>query len=72
MIRELAIILGAGVLATLLAELLGPANLGTALTFGQIAVVGAVVAILLFGGGRRGRRRAPPDQDPSGASRRGR
>jgi len=48
-VKELGIIVGAGVLATVLAELLGAANLGTALTFGQIAVVFAVLYFMLRG-----------------------
>jgi hypothetical protein len=48
-VKELGIIVGAGVLATVLAELLGATNLGTALTFGQIAVVFTVLFFLLRG-----------------------
>jgi len=44
---ELALILGAFVVLTALAELLGAANLGTAMTFGQLAVAATAVAILL-------------------------
>ncbi len=56
MARDLAIVLAAGVVATVLAELLGAVNLGTALTFGQIAVVGTVLVLMLRGRGRgRGR-----------------
>jgi len=59
--RDLAIVLAAGALATLLAELLGAVNLGTALTFGQIAVVFTVLALMLRGSGgdRRDRDRPP-------------
>lgn len=44
---DLAILLGAFVVATLLAEALGAVNLGTALTFGQIAFAAALVWVLL-------------------------
>jgi hypothetical protein len=44
---DLAIMLGAFVLATVVAELAGAANLGTALSFGQIAFVLAAVFVLL-------------------------
>ncbi len=61
LLRDLGIVLAAGVIATLVAELLGAANLGTALTFGQIAVVGAVLALMLRGsGGRRDRDAGDP------------
>jgi hypothetical protein len=44
---SLLIMLGAFLGATLIAELLGAANLGTAMTFGQIAFAGALVYVLL-------------------------
>ena len=44
---DLAIVAAALALGTLLAELLGAANLGTALAFGQIAFVAALVFVLL-------------------------
>ena len=44
---DLALMLGALVAATLVAELAGAANLGTALTFGQIAFALAAVFMLL-------------------------
>jgi hypothetical protein len=44
---SLIIMLGAFLGATLIAELLGAKNLGTALTFGQIAFAGALVYVLL-------------------------
>lgn len=47
MMRELLLILGAFVLASALAGLLGAANLGTALAFGQIAIAAAVVYVIL-------------------------
>ena len=51
--RDLAIVLAAGVVATLVAELLGAVNLGTALTFGQIAIVFTVLVLMLRGRGGR-------------------
>jgi hypothetical protein len=51
-IRDLAICFGALVAATLLAELLGAVNLGTALTFGEIAFMAAVVGVILWRGRR--------------------
>ena len=45
---SLGIALAALVVATLAAEALGAANLGTALTFGQIAFLGAILALMLF------------------------
>jgi hypothetical protein len=47
MVRAAAIPVAAFVLVTALAELLGAANLGTAATFGQIAFVVAVSAVIL-------------------------
>jgi hypothetical protein len=44
---EVMMLLGALVVATLIAELLGAANLGTALTFGQMAFAATLVWILL-------------------------
>ena len=44
---DLALMLGAFIAATLVAELAGAANLGTALTFGQIAFALAAVFVLL-------------------------
>ena len=46
-LSDLALMLGAFVLATLLALALGAKNLGTALTFGQIAFAGMLVYVLL-------------------------
>jgi hypothetical protein len=45
--RDLALIIGIFILATVIAELLGAINTGTALTFGQIAFAGALVWVLL-------------------------
>ena len=42
-----AIAIAVFVVVTLLAELLGATNLGTALTFGQIAFLATVVALML-------------------------
>jgi hypothetical protein len=47
MARNLLLILGAFVLASALAGLLGAANLGTALSFGQIALAIMVVYVML-------------------------
>jgi uncharacterized membrane protein (DUF485 family) len=44
---DIAIMLGAFALATLTAEAAGAANLGTALSFGQIAFVLAAVYVVL-------------------------
>jgi len=44
---DIAIMLGAFTLATLIAEAAGAANLGTALSFGQIAFVLAAVYVVL-------------------------
>jgi uncharacterized membrane protein (DUF485 family) len=48
-LRDVALTLTAFVAGTLLAELFGAANLGTAMAFGQIAFVLAVVAVLVRG-----------------------
>jgi hypothetical protein len=45
--RDLAMMFGAFVLASALAGLLGAANLGTALTFGQIAFAISVVYVMV-------------------------
>ena len=45
--RGLAIAYAVFIVATLVAELFGAVNLGTALAFGQIAFMGAVVALIL-------------------------
>jgi hypothetical protein len=47
MLRDLAIVLGAFVLASAVAGALGAANLGTALSFGQIGFAAALVYVLL-------------------------
>ena len=44
---DLALIVGAFVAATVVAELAGAANLGTAMSFGQIALVLAAVYVVL-------------------------
>jgi hypothetical protein len=43
---DLLLMLGAAAAATVLAALLGAANLGTALTFGQLAFAAALVWVL--------------------------
>jgi hypothetical protein len=48
LIRQIALLLGVFVAATLLALAFGAKNLGTALTFGQIAFAGTLVAVLLL------------------------
>jgi hypothetical protein len=47
MLRDLAIVLGAFVAGSALAALLGAANFGTALSFGQMAFAAALVYVLL-------------------------
>lgn len=47
MLGELAFLLGAFAVVSALADLLGAANLGTALTFGQIGFCAALAAVLL-------------------------
>jgi hypothetical protein len=47
MARDLLLILGAFVLAGLLAGALGATNLGTALAFGQIALAATTVYVIL-------------------------
>jgi hypothetical protein len=48
-LRDLLILLGAFALGSAAAGLLGAENLGTALTFGQIAFCAALVGVLLRG-----------------------
>ncbi len=74
LLRDAGIVVAAGALATLVAELAGATNFGTALTFGQIAVVFTVLALMLRGSGgdpehRSGAapppvRRRPGEDDP--------
>jgi hypothetical protein len=47
MLRDLAILAAVFVAVTAVAEALGAANLGTAATFGQIAFVLVLVALIL-------------------------
>ena len=54
--RDLAIVLGAFALATGLAEVFGAANLGTALSFGQMGFALALVWVLVRGNARPGPR----------------
>jgi hypothetical protein len=44
---DLGIVVAAAIVGTLVAAALGAANLGTALTFGQIAFAAALVWVLL-------------------------
>ena len=48
-IKELLLLLGAFVGATLVAELLGAVNTGTALTFGQLGIAAAFTWIVVKG-----------------------
>ncbi|MCW2992890.1 MAG: hypothetical protein JWQ18_385 [Conexibacter sp.] len=45
--RDLAAVLAAFIIATLVAELLGATNFGTALTFGQMAFAATLVFVLV-------------------------
>ena len=47
MARDLLMIVGAFVVASVLADALGAANLGTALAFGQMALAATTVYVLL-------------------------
>ncbi len=47
MARDLLIIVGAFVVASVLADALGATNLGTALAFGQMALAATTVYVLL-------------------------
>ena len=53
-LRDFAIAVGALIAGTLLAELFGAADLGTALTFGSIAFMAAIVGSILIRGPRSG------------------
>jgi hypothetical protein len=46
-VTDLGLLAGAFAATTAIAELLGAANLGTALTFGQLAFAAALLAILV-------------------------
>ena len=48
MIRDIGIAAAAFAVVTALAELLGAANLGTAMAFGQIAFLATVLAVILL------------------------
>jgi hypothetical protein len=54
--KEFLVLLGAFLVGTGVALLAGAKNLGTGLTFGQIAFAGAVVFVLLRRGGASERR----------------
>lgn len=45
--RVVALLLAVFAVVTAVAELLGAANLGTAMTFGQLAFAGTLVALLV-------------------------
>ncbi len=49
MLRALAVVVVAFAVVTALAELLGAANLGTAMTFGQMAAVLAAAVLVVRG-----------------------
>jgi hypothetical protein len=49
-LRDFAAAVAALIVGTLLAELLGAVNLGTALTFGSIAFMGTIVGLILWRG----------------------
>ena len=51
-LRDFAIAVAALVAGTLIAELLGAADLGTALTFGSIAFMAAIIGSILIRGPR--------------------
>lgn len=59
LIRQVALLVGAFVLATLLALAFGAKNLGTALTFGQLAFAATLLAVLMLA--RRPRPRDPEE-----------
>jgi hypothetical protein len=54
MIRDLAAAFGALAAVTVLAALLGAANLGTALTFGAIAFMATIVGLIVIRGPEHG------------------
>jgi uncharacterized membrane protein (DUF485 family) len=49
LVAQIGVVLGAFAAGTLVAELAGAENLGTAMAFGQIAFALALVAVLLRG-----------------------
>ena len=59
LIRQIALLVGAFVIATLLALAFGAKNLGTALTFGQLAFAATLLAVMLLA--RRPRAREPEE-----------
>jgi hypothetical protein len=48
-IRDISLLAGVFVGVTAIAELLGAVNMGTALTFGQLAFAGALLWVMLRG-----------------------
>jgi hypothetical protein len=48
-VRDISVLLGALIGVTALAELFGAANMGTALTFGELAFTGALLWVMLRG-----------------------
>ena len=65
-LRDAATVLGALVVATVVAELLGAENLGTSLTFGVIAFMATIVGLILL---RRGERVGADEEPPASAKR---
>ena len=47
-LRDLALLIGAFIAGTLIAAALGATNLGTALTFGTMAFMATVLALMLL------------------------
>lgn len=60
-LKQFLLLIGAFVGATLLALAFGAKNLGTALTFGQIAFAATLVAVILLAAHPGVRRREPRD-----------
>ncbi|HEX6460413.1 MAG TPA: hypothetical protein VF032_15945 [Thermoleophilaceae bacterium] len=59
LIKQIALLVGAFVIATLLALAFGAKNLGTALTFGQMAFAATLLAVMMLA--RRPRARDPEE-----------
>jgi hypothetical protein len=47
-VRDILILVGVFTVVTLIAELFGATDLGTAMAFGQIAFMGAIVGLILL------------------------